>query len=175
MSLPRPPNDRFATLFAALFAGCFFAALPAFVLSRADGPATFDCRPSPWRCDVRWWKGFDRFGVEMPVARITVETRVQSVRRGRSVYQHQLTLESPRGDHRTVSGWLSDSPAEVVQRLADAQRRGVAAQARAASSYYTFMVVLTGFFFACGAGIVLVNDLSPRSPGGAAPRAKRRR
>lgn len=156
------------TAFAALFIGSFFAAVPLYGLHDVDGPVDFDCRPSPWRCEVHRWIGFERHRIEVPADRVRVESTVRRAAR-RSRTEHRIVFAHARNGDLPVSGWGNDDPFEVAQALEAARRRDAPLRARLGAFTHRFVVGLIVLFFACGAGIAVATDRGPR-PGAKQPK-----
>lgn len=154
----RVPWER--TAVAALFIGCFFAALPLYGLHAVDGPVDFDCRPSPWRCEVQRWIGFERHRSEVAADRIRVDSRVRRSAR-RLTTDHRIVFAHAQNGDLPVSGWGNNDPFEVARALESARRRDAPMRARLGAATHRFVVGLIALFFLCGAGIAVFNDLGP--------------
>jgi hypothetical protein len=158
VDLPVNPVSWRRTAFAALFIGCFFAAVPLYGLHAIDGPVDFDCRPSPWRCAVHRWVGFERHRIEVTADRIRVESRVLRSAR-RSSTDHRVVFAHAQNGDLPVSGWGNDAPFEVARALEAARRRDAPLRARLGAVTHRLVVGLVVLFFVCGAGIAVSNDL----------------
>lgn len=107
------------------------------------------------------WVGFEPIHFEAQADRIRVQTR-SSTSRGRTSREYAIVFEHPHNGTVSVSGWVMNSPDEVVRALDTARRQNVTVTTSLGSGFYTFMVGLTALFFACGAAIPLGTELRRR-------------
>jgi hypothetical protein len=149
-------------IFAALFAGAFFAAIPAWALSQADGPVRWSCRAGPWRCDIDRWSGFERVRTVVGADAVRVERRGRAGRRGAGYTEHRVVFDRADEGAIAVTGWLLDDPRPTAATLEQARRRALPVEASQRSSYHAGMIALTALFFAVGASIVMFSGARGR-------------
>lgn len=138
---------------AALFAALFFGGLPLFWFANLDGPVTYSCSGTPWRCEVRRWVFFQTKTTSCEPARVSAESR-RAAKRISADWRVVFTLHS--GAVVSPTDWSSSDEAETAARLEAARARGEAiVLERPPTAVFWLAVVLSVVFIGAGLFIVL--------------------
>jgi len=137
----------------ALFAALFFGGLPLWWFSTLDGPMTFSCAGTPWRCEVKRWVFFETKVATYEPARISAESRRQH-RRSSSDWRIVFTL--PAGTPVSPTDWGLEDERTAADQLEAARVKGEAlVLERPASAVFWLAAVLCVVFIGAGLFIVL--------------------
>ncbi|MER2563433.1 MAG: hypothetical protein ABTQ32_22080 [Myxococcaceae bacterium] len=138
---------------AALVAALFFGGLPVFWLSNLEGPVTFSCGGTPWRCDVSRWVFFSTKTASSEPVRIGVE----SARRGKRISTDwRIVFTLPSGTPSSPTDWGTEGDSELANRLEAARSRGEAIVVeRPPGAVFWLAVILSVVFIAAGLFVVL--------------------
>lgn len=140
-------------LSAALFAALFFGALPVWWFSTLDGPVSFSCGGTPWRCEVKRWVFFETKTATYEPARISAESRRQ---RRRSSSDWRIVFTLPAGTSVFLTDWGLEEERTTAEQLEAARVKGVPLLLeRPASPIFWLAVILCVVFIGSGLFIVL--------------------
>lgn len=138
---------------AALFAALFFGALPVWWFSSLDGPVSFSCAGTPWRCEVRRWVFFETKTATYEPARISAESRRQ---RRRSTSDWRIVFTLPAGTSVFPTDWGLEDERTTAEQLEAARVKGEPlVLERPASPIFWLAVILCVLFIGSGLFIVL--------------------